>query len=443
MQCEQSINKRINLFLLTTIVCLLVIFQQVPVCAQTSLPAPVQMTLFRAAKLYNENQYAEAAKIIKKFQKAEKGKAYASHEELLFMLGNCYLALKDNVNAIKYYKEAVSRNASHTPSWQNMATAQYNSGEYPQAARSFMQAFQTMEKKDPELLYYSALCALLGGDSRQSVQVFTRLLADFSQKETPDWQEGMARALIDDGQNKRALPLLQKLVSVYTGAKKAQWSEILLYQYLYLGMNKQALDLAQALARGHPDDPRWWKAVAHVELEDNRNENALMAMMIISYIRPLDLQEERLMADLNLQSGIPGKALGFYEKILIEDPDSEVLRYLIYSCQRLGDEEKGILILEKYGAMVSTNSSLMMLKADLLYGLFRYRKALDAYMETVHLKVKKSGRAWLMAGYCAWQIDDYDKALTCFNKACEFPAQKEKARQAGAYIKKSRSMSGG
>lgn len=419
----------------------LVLFFITPAHGRDALPVPAGILLFRVSKLYADREYAKAARVIEKFRRENKGKDYADNEKILFALGNCYLALKDYAHAIKNYKQAVAGNPSHSPSWENMANALYNMKKYREAAKAFMHAYQILEKKRPELLYYCGVCYLMAGESHYSIRIFDKLFDDFPRDIRPAWKEGMARALIEDGQNKRALPLILELVSIYTGAEKKQWNQILLYQYLHLGMNRQALKLALSLARTYPGEARWWKAVAHVTLEQGGMEEALMALMIVSYIRPLDEDETRLLADMNLQVGIPVKALPAYEAVLAARPDPVALRYLVYACQRLGDKEKALMFLEKYKGIVRKSPVLMMCRADLLYELRRYRKALETYMHAARHKGDERGRAWLMAGYCAWQLDDLKTALYAFGKAGKFPAQKKKAIELRDYISKTLKVS--
>ncbi len=97
---------------------------------------------------------------------------------------------------------------------------------------------------------------------------------------------------------------------------------MLLYQYLSLEMKQKALAYARHLTRIHPEDPGWWKALAHVHLADNRFEKALAAMLSYSYLTPLTREESRLLADLYLSCHIPESAARQYEKWLAHHGDT-------------------------------------------------------------------------------------------------------------------------
>ncbi len=410
--------------------------------ARQGMSHGVGVLLFRVSRLYSEEKYSEAAALIRKFR-AQNNDAGDS-PELLFALGNCCLAMKDYRCALTSYRQVVSIRPDHGPAWQNMANAQYNLQQYGPAATSFLRAFELQKEKDPDLLYYSGMCYLLSGDGHKATEVFQRLFDSFRGKIEPQWKEGMVRALIACGRNRRAIPLIEELVAGYTGEKKKQWGELLLYQYVQMKMYKKAHRLALELARLFPADDHCWKAVAHVALELGKTEDALAAMMIVSFIRPLNDREARLLADLNLQVGIPQKALVRYESLLEARPSPTILQYAVYACRALGQPERALSLLDTYRKIAGKSLSLLMARADILYGLSRYRSALHAYECAAQFRGKsvcrhdrkERGRAWLMAGYCALQIQEYKKAHQAFTKAAGFPALKNRAVEARKYVEK-------
>jgi Tfp pilus assembly protein PilF len=77
----------------------------------------------------------------------------------------------------------------------------------------------------------------------------------------------------------------------------------------------------------------------------------------------------------------------------------------------------------------------MMLKGDLLYAMGRYGDAADSYRRAAENKVRHSGRAWLMAGYAALQINDLNASRQAFKRAADDPQQKRAALDALKKIK--------
>jgi len=137
-----------------------------------------------------------------------------------------------------------------------------------------------------------------------------------------EWKQTLVNILFALEKYREALPWLEELAKKTTGDSQRQWQEMLLYQYLSLEMKQKALAYARYLTRTHPEDPGWWKALAHVHLTDNRFEKALAAMLSYSYLTPLTREESRLVADLYLSCNIPLSAARQYEVWLAQHRDS-------------------------------------------------------------------------------------------------------------------------
>ncbi len=147
-------------------------------------------------------------------------------------------------------------------------------------------------------------------------------MAAHPQKVTLEWKQTLVHILFALEKFREALPWLEELAEKTQGEGRRQWQEMLLYQYLSLEMKQKALAYARHLTRIHPEDPGWWKALAHVHLADNRFEKALAAMLSYSYLTPLTREESRLLADLYLSCHIPESAARQYEKWLAHHGDT-------------------------------------------------------------------------------------------------------------------------
>lgn len=225
---------------------------------------------------------------------------------------------------------------------------------------------------------------------------------------------------------RRALSLIRELAHHYTGEKQMRWQGILLYQYVKLGMQTQALAYARTLTDSDPTVAKWWKALTHIQLSDNQYEDALAALTVYSFLTPLSSSEQKLLADLNLQLGIPLKAAPAYEDCLQEKPDIKLIQRLALAYRQLGRPEKALQKIDshrKYHADVD----LVLLKGELHYLLKQYGKAAAAYRVAAKIKGKHTGRAWLMSGYAAWQMDDLQASKKAFAKASEHDKQRKAA----------------
>jgi tetratricopeptide (TPR) repeat protein len=66
-------------------------------------------------------------------------------------------------------------------------------------------------------------------------------------------------------------------------------------------------------------------------------------------------------------------------------------------------------------------------EADLLYALERFAEAGKAYRRAANADPKRAGRAWLMAGYAALQLQDAAAGREALTKAAAFQGQRQAA----------------
>jgi tetratricopeptide (TPR) repeat protein len=405
---------------------------------RADLPTPVRVVLSKAGALINEKDYdraiAELTAFRDRWKAREDGQADPKgyhHPEIYFALGTCRLLQQAYKTAAKDFEEAVRHDPAHVGAWMNLAKAAYEISDYPRAAQAFGQAYVQAEKKNPENLYYSAVAFMMASQMPPCLAAFEELFETRATAVQPAWRENYVHALLTADQPRKALPHIRHLAEHYTAEKQVQWQEILLYQYLQLDMQVQARDYALFLTRQAPLRAKWWKALAHVNLQAESYESALVAMTVYSYLTPLDAQETKLLADLNLQLGIPVKAVPLYETALVEKTNPRLIRSLAMALQQMGKTEEALAALDRYAPSGrDKDSELMMLRADLLYTLEHFKEAADAYRRAAEADKDKAGRAWLMAGYAALQIDDTQAGRRAFEKAATFRLHRKAARLA-------------
>jgi tetratricopeptide (TPR) repeat protein len=422
------------------------------------LPLPARVVLTKINPMLQANEINRAVETLLAFQSRSGAvpaigeadpKGY-HHPEIYYILGNCHLLLEDYPAAVTAFRQATTRNATHTFAWLNLAKAQYELQHYSEAGRAFGRGYETAEEQDPRHLYFSAAAYLMAGDHFKSIEVFAQLLARHPTAIQPLWREHLVQALLSADQPRRALPHIRLLAQTYTGDKQIQWQEILLYQYLNLDMGAEALALATDLVHQTPQIAKWWKALTHIQLNAGRQEKALAALIIYSFCTPLTMEEQQLLADLHLQVGIPVKAVEGYQTAYRQKPEKQLLLRLVQAYRLLGLEEAAIEQIEVFDAYNGNDDpsdhcdpgdpgdlcdvDLVLLKAELLYGLKRFEQAAAAYQQAARQKGDHSGRAWLMAGYAAWQVDDLTAGRKAFRRAVAYEDQKEAAGEALAQL---------
>jgi tetratricopeptide (TPR) repeat protein len=403
---------------------------------RADLPMSVRVILSKAGALVKARQYDQAVAVLRAFQARGQASAAAGtpdskgyhHPQVYFALGTCLLMQQSYAAAAEAFEETVRQDPTHVNAWLNLAKAAYELADYPRAARCFAQAYDQDEEKKPEHLYYSAVAYQLAGQFEPCLAAFEKLFNEHAAAVQPAWRENFVQALLAAGRPRQALPLIRQLAEQSCGEKQTQWQEILLQQYLQLDMQAQARDYAVFLTCREPTRAKWWKALAHVDLQAGRYEQALVAMTAYSFLTPLDDRETKLLADLNLQLGIPVKAVPLYQAALAEKSDERLIHNLVLALQQLGRTDQALETLERLTrAGRDQKVELMMLRADLLYNLKRFEEAEAAYRRAAGHDSDKAGRAWLMAGYAALQIDDTAAGRRAFEKAATFDRHRQAA----------------
>ena len=400
------------------------------------IPLSARMVLFKAQKLMGENKFTEAAQVLEKFQEKSRKlkpgepdtKGY-QHYLVDFTLGNCYLMTRNYSEADTHFRAAVTANPDFNAGWMNLAKCCYDMKAYAKAGRAFLKGYETDPEKNPETLYYGAVCFMTAGNSQKALRLFQRLLRKHPAGIKLEWKESFAQAYLACDQPREALPFIEELSEKTQGKKRKQWQEIRLHLYLALGMKKKAFAYINRLIREYPLEPKWWKGLAHLYLRENRYRPALTALTIKGFISPLTVQEKRIVADLNMALDIPVQGVKFYEKIAGEKIEPDLACRIAHGYMRLHRTEDALKWVEKGLQKEKNHLRLMLLKGDLLYELDRYREAAEAF-ETAARGRKKPGRSWLMAGYAAWNAGDVEKSLRAFKHAVKYPKQKKSARKA-------------
>lgn len=135
------------------------------------------------------------------------------------------------------------------------------------------------------------------------------------------------------------------------------------------------------------------------------------------------------MADVSLQVGIPAQAVPLYEADFQEDPNRDLLWHLVYGYRQLGEPEKALARLKGFDG-TAEDPALLMLKGDLLCALNRYEAAAEIFRRAAAMDHFRKGRAWLIVGYSAWQLNDLDAGREAFLQAARHASEKKAAAEA-------------
>lgn len=407
-----------------------------------ALPARVRVVLTRIAPLMEEQNYQGAATMITDLQSRSTppdggamSRSVYRHPELYFVLGNCYLLQGLYPEAIQAYRTTLAGAPSHVYGWLNLAKAYYEEQDFLKAGDCFKQGYENSKVKDPETLYYSAASFLMGEQYQLANDEFGQLQQNHAENFRPEWKEYYVHSLLAADRPEEAVLVIRELIDLYNGEKRLQWQEILLHHYMQFQDSKAALEYIGELTQESPLVAKWWKAAAHIELELNSYENALAALIVYSFLSPLDTDEQQLLADLFLQVGIPAKAAPLYTSHLQDSGNPEILYRLALAYDQLGQPDKSLQLLGK-NKITEKNFDLLMLQGELFYRLHQYREARIRFTRAAGCDKGKSGKALLMAGYAALQLEDFAEGRKLLVRAAQFKTEKRAAAKALAQLEK-------
>ncbi|MFZ1985129.1 MAG: tetratricopeptide repeat protein [Desulfatitalea sp.] len=410
--------------------------------AKEELPVSVRSVLAEVGRLMDQKAYDHAIDQLTAFQARGKSSPEAGgaanefhHPMIYFALGNCYLLQGKNALAQKAFSQVVEQRPEMLSAWLNLAKACYDGGRYEEAGRHFAEAYDRATEKKTEHLYFSAAAYLMAQKYPPAIAAFERLFQAHPNQVQPLWKEHWVHALLAGGQTQRALPAIKELITLHTGDERVRWQEILIQQYMQLRMHAEARAYVAALTRQEPALARWWKMLGQIQLSAGQDAEALAALTIYGYLTPLSAEEKKLWADLSLQANVPCQSVPVYKALLEDKPDRQVLKNLVIAYQKLGDGETALKMLDRFGTL-DKDPELLMFRADLLYGLKRYAEASKAYRRAAQESHPRTGQAWLMAGYAAWQADDLTTSRQAFARAVGFEGQRKTAMMALKQLEK-------
>lgn len=395
------------------------------------LPLRVRMVLIKIHPMLEKGNYGKAAGILSTFAAKATGPEDAVHDhpEINFVLGNCYTFMERLQSARDCYKRTITRKPEHRGAWQNLAKTEYELDNHLQASEAFFKSYQLSGKQEPKLLYYAAVALLVANRYEPSLRHFRSLLAAHPDAVTLKWKENLVYCLIHAKKTKEALPYIVELAAGFSGKKQRRWQEILLQQYLALDMRKKAYGFVQSLTRQAPTEAVWWKALAHIELQNENYKKGLAAMTIYSLLSPLTREEEKLLGDLYMQQGIPQKAVKNYENCARKKNDKQTVLCLVRSYIDLDRSELALQNLNALSA-AEKDQRVEMLRGEILYTMKDYEQAAEVYKQAAESKGQHSSRAFLMAGYCDWQLGNMMKAKESFKQAAQSKKCRKEAQRA-------------
>lgn len=363
--------------------------------SEENIPVGARIILNKAQKLYEAGKLEEAIKVLSAFQnkknnvniKISKKRGY-SHYYIDYALGNYFLMNASPQQAIPHYQEATRKKKDFTDAWLNLAKSHYDLDQMKPAGDAFLKGYKTASPGNPQNLYYSAICYATAMNYSTAYDVFSNLLKNHSKTIKLEWKESLVQILHALNKTTEALPYIEELAKKSIGKKQKKWREICLSQYMSLKMEKKALNYVKWLTRVDTLEPKWWKALAHMNLHKDKYEDALVALLAYSFLTNLSPSETLLIADIQLTLGIPDQAVKFYEKLLKKSLKPEIIKKIIHAYMQQYDHDTAMHWIEK-SLKNEIQPDLLMLKGNILLETGKYTEAKRAFQKASKYKKYK------------------------------------------------------
>lgn len=320
------------------------------------LPLAAGICVNKAQALFQEGRVQEAIDTLEAFLRRPGSEKRSPHPYLPFLLGNFYSSLSQGSShenalalekAAQWYRTALEVNPLFYEAWLNLARCCYEAENFQEAALAFEKSYGCSRPGNPIHLYYAAVCRFQAQNSEKALALFNILLKDHPDAVTLTWREMLVNILFSLERFKAALPHIRELAQKSLPPKQKKWQEILLHQYISLGMDTAALSYAGELIRTDPLEPKWWKGVCHIHLENNNIAKGLSALVIYGYLTPMTPEELTLAADLYLSLDIPGRAAALYQDTLEKGSSPKTVEKLARAFAMAHDPDNAVRWIDK------------------------------------------------------------------------------------------------
>ncbi len=326
--------------------------------------------------------------VLSKYMKAPKT---AIPVEVYLMLGHIQYQQGDTKKALATFQKGHESIPQNENLLLNYGVLSYEFEKFREAGKLFEKLYNLKQKQDQKLLFQSAAAYYQAGDLRKAKSLLIELVTNA--KEVP---ENSYKLLINI-----CMELDQK-----TDAEK--W--------------------ITAYLRTKPDQAIYWRLLAQIRLDRQQLIKAASALEIAYRLEPPKKNEWRDLGDLYLYLGAPLMAARSLRLANVKNMPEKGHLQIANAYARSMRYDAAIAYLDKvYGK--NPGSRILFEKGRLLYEAGRYKDALEV-LEQSRRKNPKEGEAYMLMGFIAWTLEDWEKARKAFADAAVFPKYKDQATDA-------------
>ncbi len=242
--------------------------------------------LSRAHSLMSKDKLSDALEVLSRLESATAQRPH-EHAQILQTIGFVYAQQEKYPKALEYFQKAL--NLKVLPYAPTLSTL-YSMAQVQVATEKYDQALKTID------LWISLA-------DEQSPDIYVLKASIFAQK----------------NQNKQALDLVTKAISM-TKEPKESWLAFAVAMNYQLENYKESARLLEMLANLYPEKKKYWKQLAGVYLNLEKNPQALATMELAHKANYLDKDSELMnLVSLLIYGGIPLKGARLLEDALAQD----------------------------------------------------------------------------------------------------------------------------
>lgn len=354
---------------------------------EASLTTQARSALVKAQQLMEKQKNALALEVLTAFVREYPDE---THAYVAFTLAGLNLERGRLAEALQQYEKTLELCPAYAPAWQNLAKVCFDLKKYRRA-----------------------------GDALEKTWVLTG-------RNNHVLQFQAAAAYLSAGMSKNALPILESLCSGRAGVPQDDWVKLFAQVCIELKRPKPALTAVERLLNTHRPAPFLFRMAAALYLEVPDYRKAAQNLEAYSLMTDLTRDEQKLLADLYANIGIPARAAGKYEKLIEKAPGKSLWERFASCWLEACEYDRAFDAAQKGLASYPDSAVLWRIKGSVLYEKQDFRPAAKAFGKAFALNQKDINSLFLH-GLCACRAGDQDTARKALEIAAGYHQYKAKA----------------
>jgi tetratricopeptide (TPR) repeat protein len=356
------------------------------------LPKDALKALYLAQQAINDKKYDEAVRELNKYLDTAPEKAPLV---VYMMLGHCWYQQGNRVEARKAFGKGHDAYPKDRDVLLNYAVLSYETEQFSEAGKLFEKLYRIKEQKERKILFQAAVAYYQGQDLKKAKGALAELLESGDEPD-PKW--------------------FDMIISICVELK--EWQEV----------ERRIVDFLRLI----PAQAKYWRLLAQIKL-DREDYKAAAGDLEIAYRIELPSDKEWLdLADLYLYLNAPLMAIRCMEEGYKGSIPPEGYRKIADAYARTQRFDFAVKYLDEAFKKDPT-ARLLFEKGRLLYDAMRYKEAIEVLKECVRMD-PKSGEAFMVMGFAAWNLKEWEEARSAFSNASQVPKYREQALQGVAVM---------